>query len=170
MVAPVPAFFNLYFMNYSYVADHFQYLGSIGLIALAAAGVTVVLRNRVGRMAVTMPALVVLGALSWHHCLVFQNEEVLWRDTIAKDPGCWMAHNNLGNVLLREGKPSDAIGHYEQALRIKPDNAKAHNDLGSALAQTGKIEEAIAHYQQALRIKPDFTQAQNALARVQARQ
>jgi tetratricopeptide (TPR) repeat protein len=71
---------------------------------------------------------------------------------------------------LQEGKVSDAIAHYEEALRIKPDLAGVHYNLGNALAQAGRIPEAIEHFRQALLIKPDFTPAQDALARLQAGQ
>jgi Flp pilus assembly protein TadD len=62
----------------------------------------------------------------------------------------------------------EAISHYEQALRIKPDLAEAHYDLGIASEQAGSVQEAIRHYEQALRLKPDFAEAQNGLARLQA--
>jgi tetratricopeptide (TPR) repeat protein len=62
------------------------------------------------------------------------------------------------------------MGHFEQALRIKPDFAEVHYALATALEQTGRVREAIAHYKQALRIRPDFTDAQNALKRLQAGQ
>jgi tetratricopeptide (TPR) repeat protein len=65
----------------------------------------------------------------------------------------------LGSQLFRAGKVSEAIGHYQQALRINPDYAVAHNNLGFALGQAGKLDEAIAHYQQALRINPDYVEA-----------
>jgi Flp pilus assembly protein TadD len=71
---------------------------------------------------------------------------------------------------VQAGRVGEAIGHFEQALRIKPDYAEVHYDLGSALEQTGRLREAIGHYQQALRIKPDLTAARTALARLQARQ
>jgi tetratricopeptide (TPR) repeat protein len=74
----------------------------------------------------------------------------------------------LGNALLRTGNAQEAIGHYEQALRITPDFAEAHFNLGLALEKVGRVQEAIGHYEQALRIKPDFVQAQNALARARA--
>jgi tetratricopeptide (TPR) repeat protein len=74
----------------------------------------------------------------------------------------------LGNALFRLGEVQEAIEHWEQALRIKPDYADAHYNLGIALEQTGKIQEAIQHYEQALRIQPDFVQAQSNLARVRA--
>ena len=76
----------------------------------------------------------------------------------------------MGNALSVLGRPQDAIGHYEQALRIKPDNAEAHYAVGIALEQTGMLQDAIGHYQQALRIKPDFSAARTALTRLQAGQ
>jgi len=71
---------------------------------------------------------------------------------------------------LQEGKLSDAIGHYQRALRINPDYAEAHYNLGVALAQVGRVGEAIGHLEQALKLRPDFAPARNALARLQASQ
>ena len=76
---------------------------------------------------------------------------------------CWMAHNNLGLVLEHAGMVREAIGHYEQALRIQPEYAEAHNNLGMALAQLGRMPEAVAHWEQALRIKPHDAEAYNNL-------
>ena len=39
-----------------------------------------------------------------------------------------------GERLAQAGRLPEAIAHYEQALRIKPDYAEAHNNLGIALA------------------------------------
>jgi tetratricopeptide (TPR) repeat protein len=68
------------------------------------------------------------------------------------------------------GKVQEAISHWDQALRLKPDYALAHNNLGNALLQAGRVQEAIGHYEQALRIKPDLVQAQTNLARARASQ
>jgi tetratricopeptide (TPR) repeat protein len=65
---------------------------------------------------------------------------------------------------MGQGKLQEAIIHYEQALRIKPDLAETHYNLGLALEYTGRVQEAIQHYERALCIKPDFVQAQTALA------
>src|SRR5207245_2657396 len=40
-----------------------------------------------------VPAL--LGALTWHQCHIYKDAETLWRDTLARNPGAWMAHSNL---------------------------------------------------------------------------
>jgi len=154
MTAPVPAFYSLYYMHYSYVADHFQYLASMGLIALAAAGLTVALRHRAGLMAVAVPVLIVLGALSWRHCHAFHDPETLWRDTLAKNPGCWMAHGNLGLLLAGEGKLAEAVGECDQAVWLNPADTQAHNNLGFVLAKQGETEEAIGEFQRALSLDP----------------
>jgi tetratricopeptide (TPR) repeat protein len=70
--------------------------------------------------------------------------------------------------LFRAGNAQEAIGHYEQAIRMAPNFAEAHYNLALALEKTGRVQEAIQHYELALRIRPDFVQAQDALARVRA--
>ncbi|MGD1020993.1 MAG: tetratricopeptide repeat protein, partial [Verrucomicrobiia bacterium] len=156
---PLLGFFNAYGMRYSFVWDHWVYLPSLGLIALAAALATraaVVLRAPRVFHGVAAVVLVVLGTLTWRQTHVYQNLETLWRDTLAKNPQCWMAHGNLGTLLLQEGKVSDAIGQFEQAVQIKPDDAEAHNNLGGVLLQMGRPGEAFVHAEQAIRIQPDL--------------
>jgi Flp pilus assembly protein TadD len=79
-----------------------------------------------------------------------------------KDP---QAHNNLGNVLLQQGKTQEAIEQYTSALRLKGDNPEAHFNLGVALASVGKRAEAVEHFREVLRLNPA-----NAEARAQLRE
>jgi tetratricopeptide (TPR) repeat protein len=72
---------------------------------------------------------------------------------------CGEAHYNLGAVLEHIGQTQAAMGHYEEALRLKPDLADAHLNLGNALLQSGRVQEAIGHYEQALRINPHLAEA-----------
>ena len=161
--APVPAAFNLYFMRYSYVADHFYYLASMGLVALASAGMCSALPSRRSLLAVALPIVGVLGALNWQHCKTFRDEETLSRDTLSRNPSAWVAHNNLGNVLAGQSKLAEAVAEYQAALRIKPDYAKAHYNLGLALDSQGKVAEAISEYTAALQINPDDPAPHNNL-------
>jgi Tfp pilus assembly protein PilF len=163
-LVPVPAFFNLYFMRFSYVTDHFQYLPSIGFIALISCVAAKVLRSRQTLIMITAPVVIALGALSWQHCKAFRDNETIWRDTIAKNPSCWLAHNNLGVLLREAGHVQDAIWQYEQALQVKPDYAEAHCNLGNAFSLTGRFQDAIMHYERALQITPDYLEAHNNMA------
>ena len=161
---PVLGFFEQSFYRFSLVADHWQYYSIIGAIALAVAAGEWICRRmgKSGRYAgivACVAVLLVLGAATWRRSGVYAGEEALWRDNVAKSPGAWQAHTSLGIALLQIGKIQEAITHFEQALRIKPDYAEAHYNLGFALAQLGRTQEAIAQYQQVLRIKPDFAMA-----------
>jgi len=71
--------------------------------------------------------------------------------------------NNIGAGLEHAGRVQEAIGHFEQALRINPDLAGAHCNLGVALRRMGRIQEAIKHYEQALRLEPDHAEVHNNL-------
>ncbi|MGD0651500.1 MAG: tetratricopeptide repeat protein [Verrucomicrobiia bacterium] len=168
--APVPAAFNLYFTRYSYMADHFYYLAGMGFMALASAVLCKLLPIRKLLLAAALPIVTAFFALSWQHCKAFKEEESLWRDTLAKNPNAWMAHNNLGLVLASQGKTAEAIAEYRASLEIDPDNVEAHYNLGNALASQGKVAEAIAEYRASLEINPDNVEAYNNLGLVLAGQ
>ena len=163
---PVIGFLNIYFMKYSLVADHWQYTSIVGIIALTA-GLWAWLSNRwegVLRIVATAMAVVLVGlfsVLTWKQGLIYADEEILWRDTISKNPAACIAHNNLGIVMAHQGRLKEAIIHYSETLRIKPDYAKAHNNLGTALAKQGRLEIAISHFSEALQIKPNYAKAHN---------
>jgi protein O-mannosyl-transferase len=160
---PALGFVNLYGARYSWVWDHWQYLPDVGLMALGSAAIAALL-NKVARRfpkAKGVGAAVIallLGTLTWAHCGMFRDNITLYKETIARNPGCWMAYNNLGCELdaLPSGR-EEAISLYEKSLSINPDNAEAHNSLGSDLEKMpGHLTEAIAQYREALRIAPDF--------------
>ncbi|HUI08239.1 MAG TPA: tetratricopeptide repeat protein [Verrucomicrobiae bacterium] len=173
MLVPALGFVNIYFMRYSLVADHWQYYSILGLIALVVgAGTTLARRygasgRNVGALA-GAAGLLLLVVVTRQQQYKYASLETLWRDTLTKNPQCWLAHNNLGNVYWREGKINDALGHYEQALRLNPDYAEAHNNLGNVFWREGKISDAIEHYEQALRLNPDSPEAHYNLGSVLA--
>jgi protein O-mannosyl-transferase len=162
---PALGFFNVYPFRYSFVADHFQYLAALGPIAAAAAGIemgTGLLSEgsrRSARSLLTCGLLCVLFLLSWKQSAQYRDAETLYRATIQKNRGCWMAHYNLGILLAKEGKPEEAEAQYRQALEIHPRHAKAHINLGTLLARTGRADQAIAHYEKALAINPGSAEA-----------
>jgi protein O-mannosyl-transferase len=158
---PVLGFFDVFYFRYSFVADHFQYLASVGIIALATSGGTV-LCERTGPSArntgVLVAALVLLalGVSTWNRTHVYQNTETLWRDTVARNPGSYMAHNNLGIVLLQLNKEQEAKGQFEEALRLKPDDAEGYVNLGNILLHEGQTREAVGRFEEAVRLKPNL--------------
>jgi tetratricopeptide (TPR) repeat protein len=149
----------LYTFRYTFVADHYQYLASIGPIALASAGL--VARSRSSKTLqwpVAAGCFAILGFLSvltWRQSATYHDLETLWRTTIATNPDCWMAYNNLGVVQFEKGNIEAAIEKYQQSLGLHPDYPEAHYNLGSALLQKGYPDEAIRQCEEALKIQPD---------------
>jgi tetratricopeptide (TPR) repeat protein len=168
---PALGFFDVYPMRYSFVADHFQYLASIGLIALFAA-LSVPLagrlsgRHRVPPLAAAGVLLAVLAALTSRQLPVYRDLERLWRDTLAKNPASWLALGNLGTVVQERGELDEAIGYYRESLRIQPDQHEAHNNLGNAMRLRGELDAAIEEIRRSLAIEPDYVLAHNSLGLV----
>ncbi len=170
---PVLGFFNLYTFRFSLVANHYQYLASLGIMTLASAGVALLLRRwplwprRAGYVLCLM-VLAALAGLTWRQSRLYANVETLYRTTLDTNPDCWLAYNNLGLVLAGRKQFDEAIADYEKALKIKPDFELAHLNLGVVLAGRGQTDAAIAHYQKALESRPDYAEAHNNLGLVLA--
>ena len=167
-LAPVLGFIMLYTFRYTFVADHYQYLACIGPIALFSAGATKLgfAAKKLDRLIIgaAVCAVVVLAVLTSRQSAMYANIEALWRTTLARNADCWMAHNNLGIVLVQKGQVDEAIGHYRTTLRLQPDFGDAEYNLGNALLQKGETDEAIAHCQKAAFLQPNDPDTQVALA------
>jgi Flp pilus assembly protein TadD len=154
--------------SHSLVFDHFQYLASMGPLALVGAGMVrladVVIPGRSWlQSTLGAGALLILGVLSWQRAWAYESNEILLTGTLAQNPDCWMADNNLGLVLLQKGQVDEASAHFRKALEINPNCGNAYSNLGMALAQKGQVDEAIAQFQKALEISSYDADAHNNL-------
>jgi protein O-mannosyl-transferase len=166
---PALGFVNLYPMRYSFVADHFQYHASIGLIVLAAAGLR---RLRAIGCAVVLAAL---GLLTWQQGYLYQNQLVLWKNTVDHNPHSWMAWGNLGDEYAALSNRSDlpqpernqdrarARQCYVELYKLAPDQPLAHLKWGIVKEYDGDLEAAQAEFEQAVQLAPSFTIAMNSL-------
>jgi tetratricopeptide (TPR) repeat protein len=159
---PVLGFMNAYGMRYSFVWDHWVYLSALGIIALAAALVVQAAESIrkpavvYGFAAIVLP---VLALLTWRQAGTYTDTETLWRDTLAKNPDCWMVHTDLGLLLKKQGRIEEAMEHYHKAIQINPNFFEALFNLGIILADKGRLDEAIENYRKAIQINPDFSVA-----------
>jgi tetratricopeptide (TPR) repeat protein len=166
---PALGFLNVFPFIYSYVADHFVYLASLGFLVPSAIALTVLaqrflpdLRWRAGA---GIALLAVLAALTWRQAGMYQDAETLYRETISRNPTSALAHNNLGLILVdRPGGLSDAIDEYEAAIGADDSMAEIHNNLGIALSRVpGRLPDAITQYEVALQLDPTLATAHNDL-------
>jgi Flp pilus assembly protein TadD len=164
---PVLGFFNVFPFRFSFVADHFQYIASLPVIALAAAALSRLAEHwpLPAKPAAAVLVLAIggpLAFLTWNQSRQYANAETLYRTTIDRNPSCWMAHSNLGMLKLNSSL-DEALAHFKEALRLKPDLAEARTNLGNALQRMGRLKEAVAEYREAVRLKPDLAEAHNNL-------
>jgi tetratricopeptide (TPR) repeat protein len=166
LLLPSLGFLNIYFFIYSFVADHWQYLACLGIITPCASGI-VLLADRLTvwrawlEPAITLVIGGVLFVLTSHQSRMYSDVETLYRTTIARNPACWMAQVNLGNILYKANRVPEAMELFDQASRIRP--AVAHYSLGNAFIDKGRTLDAIKEYQRSLRIDPDYAEARNNL-------
>jgi tetratricopeptide (TPR) repeat protein len=174
-LAPALGWKDFRFMQFSYVADHFQYLASIGPIALFAAvvarGAALLGSPRRGILYVADGLVVAtLAALTVQQASLYKDEGTLWRDNLGKNPQAWGAHLYLATFLKTQGRLDEALRHFDEAARLKPDDALVQSIIGVFLTERGMLGGAVAHLSRAVEIDPNDAEAHYNLGTVLLRQ
>jgi tetratricopeptide (TPR) repeat protein len=166
-LAPVLGVVEFYYLKYSFVGDHYQYIAILGPIAWAVGSITHLtaghLRPRIAVLAASA-LLATLFALTWRSSERFVDYDTLWRTTIVTNPDAALAHFNLALSLQEKDRLGEAEEHYREVIRIDPTDSGAHNNLGSIEEARGNDPQAIEHYRLALEAEPGDARARNNLA------
>jgi tetratricopeptide (TPR) repeat protein len=164
-------------MRYSFVADHFQYMAAPCLIALAAAGGHALwLRadargaRRARRAVVGAGVLVIacFAVLTMRQTRCYRDSETLWRDVLAKNPGAWIAHDNLAVILAARGENGAAGEHLRRSIGLKSDHAVSRANLGRVYLALGDARASEGELREAVRLDPDAAGAHQDLGRALA--
>ena len=76
---------------------------------------------------------------------------VSWSDEDSKDEWPFL---DLGNFLLEQNRPQEALDPLERAVSIRPDSAIAHERLGHALVATNQSAEGIVELEKSADLDP----------------
>jgi len=161
---PVLGFTDVGYMRYSLVADHYEQIAIISVVALAGAAVSYGYRQpraavRQTTVFATCAVSTVFLVLTWQQSALYADALTIYEDTVKKNPDSWLVQSNLGLELSRRGKYQEAIPHFQTALQLNPACAEAHFHWGDTLADLDQPQEAIDQYQQALQISPNYAYA-----------
>ena len=152
--------------------EHRMYLPLLAVIGSVVAGACLagqwLARRRIASLAtlgtggacLAACAAVALGAATFQRNATFRSDLSIWRDTVAKAPGSYRAHTNLGVVLAGHGQFNEAVNEYHRALDVMPDDYETHYNLGNALAHGRQFDEAVAEYRRTLDINPNYVGAE----------
>ena len=66
-----------------------------------------------------------------------------------------------GLTLQDEEEWREAVGHYNKAIELNPQNEKAYNNRGIAKSRLKQYNEAIEDYNQAIELNPKYAKAYN---------
>ena len=162
-LAPALGFFNVFPMQFSYVADHFAYLAIAGPLA-AAASALVSLARRFDRavplvIAISVALVVASASITCWRTRAFSTPEALWLDTVAQNPGAWIAHQNLGVIALKQGDLEVAEKRFKRTLELNPREVRTYNNLGTLKLLQGDPQKALRYFQRALELEPRFVAA-----------
>ncbi|MGO9476350.1 MAG: tetratricopeptide repeat protein, partial [Limisphaerales bacterium] len=149
------------------MADRYTYLPLTGLFILLVWGVGAIGRVlKVPNPPMFFLAVIILAACAWRtrgQLGYWRDNETLFRHTIAVTKENYVALNNLGSSLSRQGRLGEATNYYLESLRINPDNPDVLYNWGNAMTRLGRLDEAIGSYRHALQIDPKRDDALNNL-------
>src|SRR5688500_8575057 len=117
--------------------------------------------------------LLALVVLTWRLAGIYDNPVSFWEDTIRKNSGAWMAYHNLGATLMDSanlyaaGDRKDlatslrleAVGHLENAIRLRPQHTSARNHLAVVLMALDRVPDALVQLRTATTENPKHVEA-----------
>jgi len=154
---PVLGLVKMSYMRAAWVADHFQYLADIGIIALGCGGATVLWRASGRRVrwvlgAVGVAVILTFTSATFARAAVFRTEYALWKDTLAKNPFSCQAHARFGAALLERKEFPAAVIQFQEEMRLCGEDDEVDNNLGLALVSSGQMEGGIAYLRSSIKL------------------
>ena len=160
-LGPVLGFVDYGYMQFSFAADRYQYLASIGVLAAGVGAAAYGLGQsrygalgRWGGASVVLIVLVVLGTLTWRQAGIYRDRLTFYNHIVSHNPTARSAQYNLGTALLDAQRPEEALAAFRLATEQRPDHVKAHTNTGMALMRLGRTDEAATSLRRALAINP----------------
>ncbi len=180
---PVLGFVDHGYMEFSFVADRYQYLASIGLLAvivnmmvqgayrLADMHQTASGRDTPSLLAIRLAGLsllCLLGILSWRQAHIYRDVVTFNSYIISHNPQAHQAHRNLAKGLFDRGNLQAALAAARIAVE-QEDSADAYTALGTILHVLER-DEAEPYLRSALEREPYDPTALHNLANLLNRQ
>ena len=174
-LSPVLGLVDYGYMQFSFVADRFQYLAGIGVMAVlvgsAAWGVRFLPEGwAIGARGLLAAVLIGFGVLTWKQAAIYKDGVTFFTHIVSLNPNARDAYANLGSAFFDAGKFDEGLKASRLALKQGPDSAVAHSNIGRALLRQERFDEAGRHLRRALKLQPGNAAARQNLGELLRRQ
>ena len=168
-LSPVLGFVYHGYMEYSLVADRFQYLACIGVMAVLVGAAVhgagrLPGRLKLGAAGLMVVFLALLGTMTWRQAGIYRDGVTFFSHVVSLNPEARSAHYNLGTASMNAGRLEEALAAARTAVEKSPDRADAHAVLGTALIRTERFVEAEEVLRRALEIHPNHRNIRRTMA------
>ena len=158
-LSPVLGFIDYGYMQFSFVADRFQYLAGIGVLAVLVGGVAQGVGKlsgvaRWGVQGIALGVIIVLGVLTYRQAGVYRNEVTFYGYVVSRNPQARGAYANFGKALLNLGKWEESLAVSLAGMGKDPDTVKVYSNAAVALLKLKRFDEAERYLRRALKIEP----------------
>lgn len=153
-------------------ADRYMYIPLIGFfIAVVWQLAEFGRRNRTRRIVVGGFGALTLIACAWateRQLSYWKDDLTLFSHTAESAVDNAYAQDLGAEALAKRGFLSEAIRHWEIAIKMEPNLVSAQTDMAEALADKNRFAEAIDHFKKAVDLGPGYFEAQSELAWIYA--
>jgi tetratricopeptide (TPR) repeat protein len=165
---PTLGYFNVFAFVYSYVADHWNYLSSLPVFAGAGWALVFLTRRwpAAARGLAAGALIAVLAARTWQEGAPYRDLVRFYTHIIYRNPGAWMAENNLANIEIDAQRYPEAVRYLDASLQARPNAPVQLYNRGLAQHRLDHLAAAQSDLTAALRAEPAFALARLELARV----
>ena len=158
-LAPVLGFVDYGYMQFSFVADRYQYLAGLGLLAVLVAALAQAAGRLQGLSGKAVHAggavvLALLAAKTWSQAEVYRDGTTFFQHIVSHNPDAKDAHLNLADALAGAGRFDESLAAARIAIEQQPEHANTHHVLGRALAGLSRFEEAKGAFSRAQELSP----------------
>jgi hypothetical protein len=156
-LSPMLGLTNFYFMRFSFVADHFQYLAAIGIFAWLGWALSRLLAHlgiEDSPLSVLLIGLLLmnLGLATARAARKYSDPLRLWQETLSFNPDSAIAHHNIGIAYSEKKQWKDALAHLRAAEALDPSYPQTHLALAYYAVQARRWDDARHQYEEAFRL------------------
>jgi protein O-mannosyl-transferase len=132
------------------MADRYAYLSVLGVFIMVCWG----LADWAGQKrlpAWLMPGiatvvLLALAVVGRNQISYWDNNELLWKHTLAITKDNWIAEDELGSVLAMTGRVPEAMPHFYRAVALNPVDSTSNMAIGIYQIRRNDFADALDHY------------------------